>query len=78
MKTYRRISYVAFAMAVGFIVVALMLLTGSYTRMQNVAVVLLVAFGVCATIGMFFAAKAEGIDGHGHQRQVPPDAHANK
>jgi Mn2+/Fe2+ NRAMP family transporter len=78
MKTYRQISYVAFAIAVALFVIALMLLTGSYTRMQNVAVVLLIGFGVCATIGMFFAAKAEGIDSHGHQRQVPPDAHAGK
>jgi Mn2+/Fe2+ NRAMP family transporter len=78
MKTYRLISYAAFAVAVALIVAALMLLTGSYARMQNVAVVLLIGFGICATVGMFFAAKADGIDGHGHQRQVPPDAHASK
>jgi hypothetical protein len=78
MKTYRQISYAAFAIAAASLIAALMLLTGSYNRMQNVAVVLLVAFGIFATIGMFFAAKAEGIDGHGHQRQVPPDGHASK
>jgi hypothetical protein len=77
MKTYRLISYGAFAIAAGFFVVALVMLTGSYTRMQNVAVVLLIAFGISATIGMFFAAKGAGSDDQGNQPHVP-GAHAGK
>lgn len=73
MKSYRLISYGAFAVAIALLVTALLLLTGSYTRMQNVAVVLLIGFGFFATVGMFFAARAEGDGSHG---QTPPGAQA--
>jgi hypothetical protein len=66
MKFFRLISNAAFAVAITLAVIALLLLTGSYTRMQNIAVVLLIGFGFFATVGMFFAAQAaEGADGHG-------------
>jgi hypothetical protein len=54
-KYYRRLSNVAFVIAGCFLIVALVLLTGAYTRMQNTAVVMLVGFGFFATLGAFLA-----------------------
>ena len=74
MMTYRLISRAAFTAAIALLVVALVLLTGSYTRMQNIAVVLLIGFGVLATVGMFFAADPHGLRGPGGQTHDPhPD-----
>jgi preprotein translocase subunit SecF len=69
MTTYRLISRAAFTVAIALLVVALVLLTGSYTRMQNIAVVLLIGFGVLATVGMFFAADPHGLHGPGGRTQ---------
>jgi hypothetical protein len=71
MISYRLISRAAFAIAIALLVVALLLLTGAYTRMQNVAVVLLIGFGVLATVGMFFAADPHGLAHPGAQDPGP-------
>jgi preprotein translocase subunit SecF len=67
MKAYRLISRAAFTAAIALLAVALVLLTGSYARMQNIAVVLLIGFGFFATVGMFFAADPGGLHGPGSQ-----------